>query len=795
MSLNLPYSRWLLILLALSAAFALGVWSVAALTPAQPSAVSFGTGFTYQGFLRDSEGAPLTNSCDFTFRLYDELSGGSQVGSDDAVNGVAVSNGLFTVVINENNDFGSAAANGGGRYLETAVQCSGDANPTTLSPRQPINPVPYARFAERFAGYENLIVVAKAGGDFTSVGQAVDAIGVDSAYPAASAGNRYLVYVAPGVYQDEKVVMKEFVDIEGAGQGVTVITANGGSTAAIDPASATLVGAANAELRHLTVENISSAANNWAFAIYTAANTRFTHITARASGGSNPRGMVAHAGGVPALRDVALSASGGSVSNTALDVFQAAVLADGLFVNASGGTNAHGLYINSASQLVKMENVTAFASGGSSQTNGLYVNSSLVNLTAYDTTVSSNDGLVTGAFCLSTGATKSRLEAREVAVQGTKEGSTSSIRGILASNCTLTLYDATVDVAAPSAVYGLYYTASDETVREIDVNQLDVQAHSSANVVSGIYMNSSNAGSATNGRMNDVTIRASGQLTSSNSRGVYHRAAGLVQYQDLAIDITGQANFLYGVQAWNGTPYFQNVLIAAYGDAQTTVFGIEYLNDVTGGSVDNAQLLAQNTRSGSGDAVGLKSSAPQSFNFNNVSVNVYAPTRAWGYDFIGGGDISASDIQALVEGNADGTTVSGMRCLSSTADIHNARLTAQTSPADASSPSVFGVDAFNCALTLSGSQVRVRDVTGTRVGLQADASDGAATYFVRDSYLRGVSAALLTDGFAEVVVVETQLDGGVTASLSANDTTVCTAVTHGTNTSFSFTPGPVSPCP
>jgi hypothetical protein len=51
-----------------------------------------------------------------------------------------VTNGLFTVQL----DFGAGAFQGDARWLQIAVKCAGDASYTTLSPRQPLTPAPYA---------------------------------------------------------------------------------------------------------------------------------------------------------------------------------------------------------------------------------------------------------------------------------------------------------------------------------------------------------------------------------------------------------------------------------------------------------------------------------------------------------------------------------------------------------------------------------------------------------------------------------------------------------------------------
>ena len=113
--------------------------------------------------------------------------------------------------------------------------------------------------------YSNVIIVARAGGDFTSVQAALNSITNNS--PT----NPYLVWVAPGIYT-ETVTMKQYVDIEGAGEKVTKIVNTGSVN------SATLFGASNAELRYLTVESNSSA---WMTAIRNVnASPSLLHVTA-----------------------------------------------------------------------------------------------------------------------------------------------------------------------------------------------------------------------------------------------------------------------------------------------------------------------------------------------------------------------------------------------------------------------------------------------------------------------------------------------------------------------------------
>ena len=103
-----------------------------------------GTAFTYQGELRTTNG-PLSGTCDFQFGLWDALDSVAQVGVTQTVNGVSVVNGLFAVQFG----FGGSAFSGEERWVQIAVQCGGIPGLTTLAPRQPLTPAPYALYSSR----------------------------------------------------------------------------------------------------------------------------------------------------------------------------------------------------------------------------------------------------------------------------------------------------------------------------------------------------------------------------------------------------------------------------------------------------------------------------------------------------------------------------------------------------------------------------------------------------------------------------------------------------------------------
>src|SRR5437879_3800252 len=103
------------------------------------SVVAQTSSFTYQGRLTDG-GAAANGNYDLQFALFDSLSGGTQIGSTQVLNTVAVSNGVFTVSL----DFGANSFTGANRFLEISARLSGAGSFTLLTPRQPVTATPYA---------------------------------------------------------------------------------------------------------------------------------------------------------------------------------------------------------------------------------------------------------------------------------------------------------------------------------------------------------------------------------------------------------------------------------------------------------------------------------------------------------------------------------------------------------------------------------------------------------------------------------------------------------------------------
>ncbi|HAV62637.1 MAG TPA: hypothetical protein DCY13_09755, partial [Verrucomicrobiales bacterium] len=120
------------------------------------------TAFTYQGRL-NADGTPYTGLAEMQFGLWSAAADGSQVGNTVATGAVAVTNGLFSVPL----DFGDQFP-GADRWLEIAVRPGGSTNSfDTLSPRQPLTPVPYALHARTAASAGSATSAATLSGNST----------------------------------------------------------------------------------------------------------------------------------------------------------------------------------------------------------------------------------------------------------------------------------------------------------------------------------------------------------------------------------------------------------------------------------------------------------------------------------------------------------------------------------------------------------------------------------------------------------------------------------------------------
>jgi hypothetical protein len=187
---------------------------------------------SYQGYLEDGAGQPFSGNASMSFAIYAAANGGDALWQETQ-NSVSVGSGFFATQLGSVTSLTAEIFDDPTRYLQVTVNIG--AGPETL-PRQRLTAVPYAVQAQAAASvpwsgitdvpsdlgggsYANVIVVAQSGGDYSSVAAALSSIS------SPSASNRYLVWIAPGVYPETDLAhVRPYVHLRGAGPNVSVIT-------------------------------------------------------------------------------------------------------------------------------------------------------------------------------------------------------------------------------------------------------------------------------------------------------------------------------------------------------------------------------------------------------------------------------------------------------------------------------------------------------------------------------------------------------------------------------------------
>ncbi len=119
------------------------------------------------------------------------------------------------------------------------------------------------------------------GGDFS------DPVAALASVQSPSDTNRYLIKMGPGVYNlDGPLQMKEYVDIQGAGENMTHLMRTQGAGTP-DTAASAIIAASHSTLRDLTVATTGDN-ESYAIGIYNGGNTtmKISHVTVKASGAS-----------------------------------------------------------------------------------------------------------------------------------------------------------------------------------------------------------------------------------------------------------------------------------------------------------------------------------------------------------------------------------------------------------------------------------------------------------------------------------------------------------------------------
>jgi len=540
---------------------------------------------SYQGHLTDDQDQPIDGLVKLDFSIYPTI--GDAVWSETHID-VPVTNGLFNVLLGANTPLSASHFSDPERFLEVTV------NDGTPLPKQRLASVPYAfqadvapwdgisgmppGFADGVddgANYENVIIVAKSGGDFTTVQSAIGDVS------GATADNPTLVWIAPGTY-DEIVTMKPNVHIQGAGQGVTILTSAASNSGF--PPDATLNLAQSVTVRELTVRNDGTGANNntaaiagtsgisqtvlidvtaegWGTGVHTygiylsdqGTAVTLVDVTASADGatgvtatnealgvqsgasatvtrgsysgrdGSIARGIAIRTGSHGSVTDASVSSESGD-SNFALYVYNSSAEIHGGSYTALGGTDTSGVYtfntVDSRST-VTVTLATVRAMGGSS------ANFAFTNI--------GGQARLTGSqFVASGGSSSYAIYNSNVAtpavlldVTGIAENASGFSYGLYNSGVvTATIRNSSFSAQGQGTVQGIRHEGGKLEGTNISASSMD-GATNYGLIVTGSSSEVIMAQSVFSGSSGSVS-RSGGTLTLSNSRLVGGSAAGIV---------------------------------------------------------------------------------------------------------------------------------------------------------------------------------------------------------------------------------------------------------------------------
>ncbi len=241
------YAKKLTIISLILTVLFLGVIGAAAQTGSQPESGSqaspeaaLHTNFTYQGYVTDETGAPLSDQCDIRFGLWDAATqSGIQIGTYDDNNAdVQIQDGYFTASVNDGNEFGSNAFNGQIRYLSVALTCTDFQE--TLAPRQPLSPVPYAIYAMNVPDHNHLGEVwqgAASPAGLTVINDGAAGVGMVVAGPGGPTGRA--IAASGGIYSnaDSELYLSPHTAMQILGNDLTFTYSVYGKAKAVPPSS------------------------------------------------------------------------------------------------------------------------------------------------------------------------------------------------------------------------------------------------------------------------------------------------------------------------------------------------------------------------------------------------------------------------------------------------------------------------------------------------------------------------------------------------------------------------------
>jgi len=192
-----------------------------------------------------------------------------------------------------------------------------------------------------------------------------------------SASKPYLITLDPGVYDlgDTRLQLKPWIDIQGSGQGNTIIQGFGNPTAG-DLLNGVVKGASSMELRNLQIKCLGGGGRNGIALYNSLASPTLRNVTIVASGGDSNWG-IRNNGGSPLIEDSTITVSGGSSAYGIVDTSSTASkpTVRRSVIGVSGATTTFGIY-NDLSGMPAEVRDTKITVSGTTSAYGFYLNTS-----------------------------------------------------------------------------------------------------------------------------------------------------------------------------------------------------------------------------------------------------------------------------------------------------------------------------------------------------------------------------------------------------------------------------------
>jgi hypothetical protein len=238
-------------------------------------------------------------------------------------------------------------------------------------------------------------------GDFLKLSTALASI------TDATATKPYVIKIAPGTYTEtSNVAMKNYVDVEGSGQGITTITCalcSGTNTDDSVSGSTISIGKVNTEIRQITIKNTGSP---FGYAIHSNQNTDTTWSVS--------------------IADVTATATGATTRATGIDAKNSTLKLRNVTASAQSATFNYGIHSHSSS--VTIETTKATASGGSGINAGIFIEQAQEPLRAQLNNVNAEADCDNCSETVGVYASNARLIANNVTATAEKSGLAIGIR-------------------------------------------------------------------------------------------------------------------------------------------------------------------------------------------------------------------------------------------------------------------------------------------------------------------------------------------------------------------------------